>query len=197
MIDLQELAFSEADHIYRLNGVIIPSVSKIIEPVSNAAYGTINPVVLQNAADRGTTVHKAIEDYNNYGIMDIEKNLSGYADAYTNWYEMRMPEVEQCEVRIYHKVMRYGGMADLLARIDGKRWLIDYKTSYKVVDKTYRLQLEAYVQALASLGVQVDEKMVLHLTRDGGFEEVFYPIKDAEAWRVFGACKSIYDYNNK
>lgn len=197
MQEFSELDFSEVDHIYRLNGVIIPSVSKIIEPVSLATYGTVNQAVLQRAADRGTAVHKAIENYNNYGIMDIDNELSGYADAYRKWYDIRVPEVEHCEIRFYHKVMRYGGTADCLARFDGKLWLIDYKTSYKVVDKNYRLQLEAYVQALSSHGIFVDAKMVLHLTKDGKFEEVLYPLKDAEAWRVFGACKSIYDYNNK
>ena len=191
-----ELDFNEENHVYRLNGVIIPSVSKIIEPISMATYGSVDPVVLQNAANRGTAVHKAIEWYNDIGVMDIQSDLMGYGDAYVQWFKKHNPEIRHSEFRVYHKLMRYAGTVDCLAMVGGELWLIDYKTSYKVVDKNYRLQLEAYSQALQSQGIFVQAKMVLHLTKDGRYEEIFYPTKDAEAWRVFGACKTIYDYNN-
>lgn len=37
--ELPELTFDEASHIYRLNGDIIPSVSKLMEPLKDQCYG--------------------------------------------------------------------------------------------------------------------------------------------------------------
>jgi len=37
--ELPELTFDEASHIYRLNGDIIPSVSKLMEPLKDRCYG--------------------------------------------------------------------------------------------------------------------------------------------------------------
>ena len=197
MWELNELAFREEGHIYGLNGIEIPSVSKIIEPVSKASYGGIDPLVLQRAADRGTAVHSAIDYYNTIGVMAVDDDFACYVGAYTKWCEYRKPKIIGSEIKLYHKVMRYGGTVDLLAEIDGELWLIDYKTSYKVVNKNYRLQLEAYSQALSTHGFRVDKKMVLHLKKNAEYEEIFYPTRDAEAWLVFGACKTVYDYNNK
>lgn len=39
--ELPELTFDEASHIYRLNGDIIPSVSKLMEPLKDQCYGGI------------------------------------------------------------------------------------------------------------------------------------------------------------
>lgn len=197
MLKLKELEFSQEGHVYRLDGLVIPSVSKIMEPVSMFTYSTIDPSVLARASERGTAVHKAIEVYNEFGIMDAEPEHSGYTDAYVKWFQLNDPNIRGSEIRFYHKLMRYGGTVDLLATINGELWLLDFKTSYKVVDKNYRVQLEAYRQGLSSHGIEVDHKAVLHLTKDGEYKLIEYPLQDAEAWKVFGACKSIYDYNNK
>lgn len=39
--ELPELTFDEASHIYRLNGDIIPSVSKLMEPLKDQCYGSL------------------------------------------------------------------------------------------------------------------------------------------------------------
>lgn len=197
MLELNELAFSEVGHIYYLNGVEIPSVSRIIEPISKAAYGDVDPVVLRNAANRGTLVHEAIENYNTIGVMDVRDDLKWYCDAYIKWAEKWFPKIEASETKVYHKLMRYAGTVDLLARVNDELWLVDFKTSYKAVHKNYRLQLEAYRQALGTHGVEVDRKLVLHLGKTGTYEEYEYPLADAEAWRVFTACKIIYDFTKK
>ena len=110
------------------------------------------------------------------------------------WWNEAKPEVIGSEIRMYHKLLRYGGTGDLLAIINDKRVLIDYKSTYVVSDMTCRVQLEAYAQALASHGFKIDEKMILHLKKDGTAVPKTYPANDAEAWRVFGSLKCVYDY---
>lgn len=191
---MQELTFEAGSHTYRLDGKEIPSVSKILEPLSRAAYGDVNPVVLNMAASRGTDIHQAIEDYNLFGEYSVSDEYEGYMDAYLKWYSLRNPEVIKTEIRVYHSVLLYAGTADLICKIGEDICLVDYKTSSKVQDKIYRVQLEAYRQALERFGVSITRKMVLHLKNDGSFEEVLYPVSDMEAWRVFGSLKTIYDY---
>ena len=45
--ELPELTFDEASHIYRLNGDIIPSVSKLMEPLKDQCYGGTRTSALQ------------------------------------------------------------------------------------------------------------------------------------------------------
>ena len=40
--ELPELTFDEASHIYRLNGDIIPSVSKLMEPLKDQCLSLIH-----------------------------------------------------------------------------------------------------------------------------------------------------------
>ena len=54
--ELPELTFDEASHIYRLNGDIIPSVSKLMEPLKDQCYGGISKRTLENAAIKGSAV---------------------------------------------------------------------------------------------------------------------------------------------
>ena len=104
------------------------------------------------------------------------------------------PKVVGAEVKVYHKIMRYAGTCDLLSYIDDHLVLIDYKTTYAVSEMTCGVQLEAYAQALASHGIKVSDKRILHLKRDGKWKEYGFSVNDSLRWKVFGACKTVYDY---
>ena len=45
--------------------------------------------------------------------------------------------------------------------------LVDIKTTYTISDMTCGVQLEAYAQALSSMGVGIQKKIILHLKRMG------------------------------
>lgn len=191
--DFPELQFDERRHIYTLNNAPIPSVTKIMNPLSSEEYKGISRSVMENAANRGTVAHNAIETYLKYGFEDVTEECAGYFDAFSKWFADMNPSVVGSEVRVYHKLLRYAGTADLLAYIGSDLALIDYKTTSKV-NSFCGIQLEAYAQALSSHGIQVQKKMILHLKKDGNYEAIFYPAGDAESWRVFGALKCLYDY---
>lgn len=192
--DVPGLEFEEEKHIYRLDGIEIPSVSSIMAPLSRAKYDGINSKTLEKAASKGTSVHNAIENWIKFGIEDVPLEHKGYFDAFHSWWDELKPEVVGSEVRICHRLMQYGGTADLIFRIDDKLVLVDYKTTQTISDMTCGVQLEAYSQALNSMGVCVQSKAILHLKKDGSYNVRFYPAKDANRWRVFGALKTVYDY---
>ena len=193
--ELPELTFDDPSHIYRLDGEIIPSVSRIMEPLKEATYSGISEKTLRNAADKGSSVHNSIENFFKFGIEDVAPEHRAYFDAFLDWFEKEQPVVVGSEIRIYHKILRYGGTIDLLY-YDRNGWLIllDFKTTYAISDMSCGVQLESYEQALASHGIKVDGKKILHLKRNGRYKVIDYPANDSRRWRVFGSLKCLYDY---
>lgn len=194
VIELPELEFFEEPHIYKLFGEEIPSVSTVMEPLSSSIYGDVDPHILNAAANRGTIVHEAIENYVNYGIEDIPDEHRGYLDAFVQFWKEYKPTLIAAEYRMYHKYLNYAGTSDLLVLIDDELWLIDNKTSYSIKKMLTRIQLEAYKKALATHGIRVNRKAILHLKKTGKYSFVEHPADDKKAWDVFTGLKTLYDY---
>lgn len=194
ILNLPELTFDEGPHVYRLNGVEIPSVTTLMKPFSQNEYARIDAKTLERAANRGTSVHFAIENWIKFGIDDSEPEYRGYMDAFLDWYDTVKPEIVGSEVRVYHKLFRYAGTIDILAKIGGDLTLIDTKTTSRVIEKSCRVQTEGYAQACGSHGIAIARKHILHLNGKGGWKFPEFPTKDAEAWRTLTSLKTIYDF---
>ena len=115
-----ELRFEDKRHIYTLGGQILPSVTTVMKPLDEALYRGIDESVMQMAAERGTAIHNAAENFALYGIEDIEPRYAGYFEAFLKFWEEKYPEPLATESRVYHKFLRYAGTADLPCVIDGK-----------------------------------------------------------------------------
>lgn len=153
-----ELEFEEQKHIYTLRGMELPSVTKIMQPLSSFIYSRVDARTLNAAADKGTIVHNACENFIKFGIVDISAGYSGYMDAFLKWHEDYSPEILASETRLYHKVMRYAGTADMVAIVDGVLTLIDIKSTYKLEEMACGVQLEAYAQAFKTDGLEIQAK---------------------------------------
>lgn len=191
-----ELTFEEKTHTYTLNGIAIPSVTTVMKPLSDDTYGSIDKEVLNRAAARGTAVHNAIENYLNFGVEDISSEYRGYFEGFLRWMQEHDVKPIGTEIRLYHKGLLYAGTTDLVAEVDGKITLVDYKTSASVQDKLCGVQLEAYDKALHSHGYTVEQRAILHLKKDG--EHTFIPFAaNSEYWRVFTALLTVQNYKKK
>ena len=107
---LPELTFEETRHIYRLNGMEIPSVTTLMKPLSDDFYRTVNQSVLDRAAKRGTAIHNAIENFTEFGVEDIDPQYAGYFSAFLQWWNLRKPVPLAMEQRVYHKILRYASV---------------------------------------------------------------------------------------
>ncbi len=202
MLDVKtfpELTFDEEAHIYRLNGSIIPSVTTLMKPLSEIHYGGIDEATLNRAADRGTAVHNAIENLVKYGIEDIEPDFAGYLDAFRAWmkdYEVK-PFVS--ETKIYHKLLRYAGTADMGCEERGVNTLVDFKTTSALIPMLVGVQLEAYSRAEESHGIRYDNTVALQLRSDGTYRRHTgkdFPPK-TECWKVFGSLLNVAGFAEK
>ena len=195
--EVPELTFDEKKHIYKVNGSYLPSVTTVLKPLSESFYRGIDEGVLNTAAERGTAIHNAIENFVRFEIEDIDPAFRGYFDGFLRWWEREKPVSIATERRIYHKYMRYAGTADMPCVIGGKLTCVDFKSSAQVVEMLCRPQLEAYARAFDSFGYKFDQKAIVHLKRDGNYAMEVYKANDTEAWEVFGASLTLWGYQQK
>lgn len=96
------------------------------------------------AAKSGTKIHDSIEAFLRSGTQFPKpKNLEEENAMKAAFKFFLDYTVEPLEIEVKVIGPNFGGRADLLCRIDGVTWLLDWKTSKKMYD-TYRLQLAAY-----------------------------------------------------
>ena len=65
------LEYIDESHTYIFNGVILPSITQILKVKFGNKYLGVSNSTLERAANLGTEVHKAIEDYETKGIENI------------------------------------------------------------------------------------------------------------------------------
>lgn len=73
--------YNEEFHTYRLNGKIIPSVTRLLD---DGTYINIDPKILESAQMRGTLIHKEIEQWLKSGINGYTDEFYEFLDIYTN-----------------------------------------------------------------------------------------------------------------
>lgn len=148
--------FDERFHVYRLNGEIIPSVTKIIRTIAGKDLSHIPPEILKNAAERGTAIHKEIET----GVIQSVE---------AKWIEQNIVRAScQFEQKFYHTVddFTYAGTADIVA----SDTLFDIKTQKEADVLSWALQLNLY-----NLFFKKKCLKVLHTPNTGNFSVVDIP----------------------
>lgn len=197
--NFSELTFDERKHIYKLNGLEIPSVTTVMKPLSDDYYSGISDEIICRAGRRGTAVHNAIENYVKFGVDDISPDYSGYFNAFLKWVEEHNVVPYGSEMRLYHKSLLYAGTADMFASVDYIDTLIDFKTTSTVSQMMCGVQLEAYDRAMTShveCG-SFSNKAIVHLRKDGRYEMVPFVAGDTECWKVFTSLLTVWSYKQK
>ena len=131
----------------------------------------------QAAGDKGSAVHHAIEMILKGQEFRIDTKVLDKArsteqepatreltyeellcvKSFLDWRDAVKPEVIATEMTIFSDIHGYAGTVDLVCRIDGVPYVIDFKTS-KQVWKEYELQVSAYRMALENGENPIDEK---------------------------------------
>lgn len=159
------LEFFEDEHIYLVDGVIVPSVSQVLDYKFGHKYDSVSPAVLNRAAERGTKVHEAIEHFCKDGVDDGSKELRNFRFLqYKYGFHVHASELP---VIIEHDGLTIAGRFDLQLVINGEYGGADIKC-VSALDK----ERTAYQLNLYRLGVKqcygVDWKFLkaIHLKGD-------------------------------
>ncbi len=187
-----DMAFDPRTHTYTRNGVILPSVTQILRPISNTAYREIPQGTLDYAADRGTRLHNAISTYILGKKPDIYPDTQGYFNAFLAFEKLYNPAWLASEFPIYHKNLPYAGTIDIIGYVtpdNGKGVdVIDIKTVRAPHARLLEAQLSAYAEALKSHDTRVRDLYSLVLTDKGSFKMV----KHTNNYKLFLACMMIH-----
>lgn len=125
----------------------------------------------RKAATRGTGVHNIFpkvirgEEYKPY-----PEEYSGYIVGIEKFIADFKPEIIMADAIVWSDKYGYAGSLDIVAKINGRKVLLDLKTGNTYPE--HRLQLAAYKQALSEMGTEVDDTAVLLLKGDDVYQYI-------------------------
>jgi len=134
--------YIEETHTYLVNGIIVPSVTQLLQFKFPEKYNGVPKRVLNDKAEYGTKVHKLIEILNNsdnfYPVLEAVETLDYVIGSTLNQYiqlhMMNNIEVIEQERMVYNE--KVAGRFDLLAIVNHELSLCDIKTT-SILDKEY------------------------------------------------------------
>lgn len=140
------------------------------------------------AADFGTMVHDWAEKFANSQIDGSERpeiddswpqEVKNGINAFVDWWLANDIKFEKTEQMVYSNDYDYCGIFDAIATINGKRVLIDYKTSSGVYPEQ-KMQACGYAIAYEEeYGLGFDQIMILHFCKKTG-EFTPHPLSQEE-----------------
>ena len=136
----------------------------------------------------GTAVHELCEKYIKSKLtkgkaITLPKNaderiINGFI-AFKDWVDKNKVKFEATEQIVYSKKYDYVGTLDIRAIVNGKRTLVDLKTS-NYLSATMPWQVSGYLEAdKEESGRKYDDRMILHIKKDtGDFKAVYLGMED-------------------
>lgn len=209
---------------YQYQGYNVPRVTEIISSMLHEDYLMIwaNNIglykrrkykdELENASNKGSYVHNAIEDYiQNNKDLDINTVESQYRfevsyayGSFKSWWSI----ISKRNIKIIMQEQKlvcpwFGGTLDLLIEIDGKIYLLDFKTSNHDSYK-YFLQLAAYRYMLKYFyGIEIYGCGIIKLNKKYiGFDEFIIDKENPNYEDFMNLCERtflslVYAYINR
>ncbi len=151
--------------------------------------------VRDTAADTGSQIHDMIEKYIKHGRDSAGETPDQVAHgflAFLEWEKTNKVTWLESERTIFHPELLYAGTLDAVAVIDGKKYVIDFKSSGGFYD-TFGPQIAAYRAAyMAETGVEIHGCGILRLDKNTGEPEWKDYTKRQD--RDFRAFSKLLDY---
>lgn len=153
------MKFDPVKHEYTSDaGIKLPSVTHVLGAILGDAIWHADPWYL----DRGHAVHACAAFVAQGKDFDSDPSVAGQVSACRKFFADFKPQVLHVEHRIFHPVYLYAGTADMIAIIDGKTCVVDWKASYTQVSE---IQVGAY-----ALPLKIKYGMVVELKEDGNYK---------------------------
>jgi hypothetical protein len=209
--DLDPTTYQYFTNTYDYNGVQVPRVTQILSAMLHEDslmdwsnfIGLVKhqkyKLVLEQAADKGTIVHNAIEDYiQNNKDLDLSTVPNMYVNEVDNAYSSFLlwwNTITKNKVDVLYQEKTlvcqwFGGTLDILLNVNGGIYLMDFKTSNHITYK-YLLQLAAYRWMVRNLlNIEVDGVGIIRVSKkDVSFEEVVLDMHKEEDLNLLNHCE--------
>tara|TARA_R110000796_G_scaffold84972_8_gene184792 strand:+ start:94 stop:864 length:771 start_codon:yes stop_codon:yes gene_type:complete len=144
---------------YQRNGEYYPSITYVLQYYPKGKFfqdwlkkvGYSADHIVKRAGEEGTQVHEMCEDYLNGKELNFLSNGHPMYSPlvwqmflkFVDWWETYNPKLIETEVHLFSDELKVAGTCDMVCEIDGKLWIIDFKTSNHL-QTTYDLQTAIY-----------------------------------------------------
>ncbi len=226
IIDFQskQLTFLDNRFYTTEGGGFVPSVTTILEayPKDAAYFAWIKSVgqdadaIRDAAGERGTNVHNMTERYDkgeeislltDTGAVGCKMSEWAMFERYVDFTNKYTPTIHMNEQNFVSPMLGFAGTIDRVCTIDGKRYLLDIKTS-NAIYATYWLQMAAYRMLMEEVGISVDAVAILWLNaktrtegKKGSMQGIGWQMltkedttKDAQ---IFNVTKTLWNVHNE
>ena len=178
------LEFYPETHTYLYDGLMLPSVTQILGVKYKNDYASVPPAVLNNAAQRGTAVHKAIENYNVTVYDDGSEAVRNFKFLQKQYgFEVLDSELP---LVIFNddNVPIACGRLDMTMLMDGETGIADIKTVSTLNKEKIAYQLNLYrIGLMQSYNVDAQFLKIIHI-RDGVRKFIDSPVNEGMAWEL-------------
>ena len=177
-----DLEYYDDEHLYLFDGVILPSVTQIIDGKFND-YADVPKDVLNRAAERGTKVHKQIENFCKSGVDDGSTAIRHFKFL-QNQYNFEVLDNELPLVIFKDDIPVACGRLDMTIEMDGRVGIADIKTCSALNKPKIAYQLNMYrLGLMQSYGVKAEFLKIIHI-RDNVRKFVDMPINEEETYKL-------------
>ena len=205
---------SKVHTIYKLkDGTKVPGVTTVLGVMNKPALmnwawqlgtqGIDYKHYVDATARIGTLAHEMIQEY--LGGPDWDRTaytpeeIDTAENAVISFYEWERSSgskmiTHSIELPLVSEIFCFGGTIDWYGDIDGRKWLVDIKTS-KGLYPEHEYQVAAYCRLLREVGMQVDGVRLLRVgrTADEGFDDhVLSDVQIEAGWSVFKSALALY-----
>lgn len=170
---MSELLFEPDTHTYSINGVLVPGVTSLLQPLQRA-YRFVPEDVMERARQIGTAVHLACE-LDDKGTLDeeaLDPIIKPYLDAWRSFCKASGAVWYEIEQKVYHVGHRYAGTLDRFGMVHGEPTYVDIKTT-AVLSPATGVQLAGYKLAASNAASISDrarrKRMAVQLKSNGEF----------------------------
>ena len=167
------------------DGVIVPGVTTITGILNKPALvrwanglglkGIDVSKYVDEKARIGTLSHHIVECYlkkEHPELDDYSANQIGMAQnsvkKFFDWEKKNDFQIIESELKLVSEVHGFGGCCDIYCMLNGKRTLLDIKTSKGIYDEMFTQVAGGYVILLEENGYPVEDVRILRLGRDAG-----------------------------
>ena len=161
------LEYIDETHTYIYDGVIVPSITQILKSKFGNKYDSVDEQILKKASEKGTEIHKIIEDYEKRSLDDTScPELRNYKFL-KKQFEFKCLDNEVPIVLFFNNKPVSAGRIDLILEKEGKVGIADIKRT-SVFDKEYvAYQTNLYrIGYQQTYGIEITFLKGIHLRND-------------------------------
>ena len=186
--------FDEPTHTYRLNGIILPSVSQILKETGfvNTEFFT------EEGKIRGTETHKACwyYDEDDFSWDNVDESLHGYVQAYINFKKEADFVPWFIEKKLYSKLYMFGCTPDRAGRLgNNPNAIVEIKTGVPGIWASLQTAAQKIVLEEAYPERGFHKRFSVQLKEDGKYK--LLPYKDQSDKNIFLSALTLCHWRRK